>query len=584
MPEGTDFDPLAYSQSQVGAQPAPAFDPLAYSQSATENAKKSSGKSYDILADGRRVLTGSSEAKAAQLPTSGMSGFDLAMAGAGKAQSDIYHGVRQLLGANGAQADIDEAAARDKALMRTGPGVAGYIGGSLADAVIPAGLAGKAAQAAGLTRTSAAITGIANPATYGMGAASGALQGALQPVETGDSRTLNTAGGAVLGAAGNVVARGVGAATGLAADKLGDSASRAVKALTDAGVPLDAAQRTGSMLWNRAKVMLGDHPLTAGAQADFADMQQKAVNKAFLSTTGETAANSATPDVMNRIRTRLGNTYDDIASRTNVDYNHIEQPLSDVMDNARLRLNDAQFGTIQRNVDDIVQKASQNGGTITGDQFKNIKMTLDKLSGGGDSDVGDVARDIRETMNNGLLQTAAAKGNTDDVNLLKQTNQQYRNMKTIEGAIDKQGSGDISPARMTTIMGQKANRSVSIYGQGDTSLSDLAKASNELITNHTPNSGTPSRLMNLATLPAIGAVAGGAKEGDWKGVGEGAAVGIALPYLAQKALNAQGLTRATDVLGSLGAKSSMPVTAGGAVQHLPLSAIFGLRDAAKAGN
>jgi len=582
MADGTDFDPLAYSQSQVDGQATPAFDPLAYSQSASDAGKRG-GKSYDVI-DGKLVPTGSAEAKAAQSPTSGMSSADLAMAGAGKAQVDMYHGVRQLLGATGAQSDVDNAAARDKPLMATPAGVTGYVGGSLADAVIPAGLAGKAAQAAGLARTGAALTGLANPTTYAMGALSGAAQGALQPVETGDSRTLNTAGGAAMGAAGNAIARGVGAATGLAADKLGDSASRAVKALQDAGVPLDAAQRTGSMLWNRAKVMLGDHPLTAGAQADFADMQQKAVNKAFLSTTGETAANSATPDVMNRIRTRLGQTYDDIADRTSVDYNHIEGPLSDVLNNARLRLNDAQFGTIQRNVDDIVNKASQNGGMINGDQFKNVKMTLDKLSGGGDSDVGDVARDIRETMNNGLLQTAADKGNQADVDLLKKTNQQYRNMKTIEGAIDKQGSGDISPARMTSIMGQKANRSVSIYGQGDTSLSDLAKASNELITSHTPNSGTPARLMNLATLPAIGAIAGGVKEGDWKGVGEGAAAGIALPYIAQKALNARGLTGATNVLGSLGAKSSMPVAAGGAVQHLPLSAIFGLRDAAKADN
>lgn len=549
----SDFDPDAYLSAPE--QPG-SFDPDAHLEG-----KSSSGDYAWHKAPDRD-------------PTEGMSKLDLAMAGAGKSVVDMYHGAKQILGVPGAQQEVDDAAARDRPLMATGAGLSGYVGGSIASTVVPVGLAGKAAQGLGLARTGAALTGLANPATYGAAAASGALQGALQPTETGQSRGMNALVGAGLGTAGNVVSRGLGAATGMAANALGDSANRAVKALTDAGVPLDAAQRTGSMLWNRAKIMLGDNPLTAGAQADFANMQQKAINKAFLATTGETA-NAATPDVMSRLKTRLGNTYDDISSRTQVPYDHVEEPLSDILTNARLRLNDQQFGVVNRNIDDILNKASQNGGSINGEQFKNIKMTMDKLSGGGDSDIADVARDIRQTMNDGLLKSATESGNTADVALLKQTNQQWRNMRTIEGAIDKEGSGDISPARLATIMNQKANRSVSIYGQGDTSLSDLAKASNELLTNHTPNSGTATRLAAQAVLPVALGTAGAAKEGDWQGAAKGVAAGVLLPKVAQKLLNAQGLNKATAAVGSLSERSGMPLFSGGALQHTPLSSLLG---------
>jgi hypothetical protein len=382
--------------------------------------------------------------------------------------------------------------------------------------------------------------------------------------------------GAGAGAIGQGLARGGSALVNAFTPE--DAASKAVQALTNAGVPLDAAQRTGSTLLNRAKIMLSDNPLTAGAQADFADMQQKSVNRAFLSTIGETA-NAATPEVMNRAMTRMGNVYDDVASRVSIPYDKIETPLADVLNNARLTLNDSQFGTISRNADDILQKASQNGGVINGPQFQNIKKTLDTLSSGGDSDVASVARDLRQTMHDGLYQSAVDSGNTADAQALKQTNQQWRNMRTIEGAIDKQGEGDISPSRLANIMGQKANRSVSIYGQGDTSLSDLAQSANALLPQRTPNSGTVARAAAQFAIPAaIGAGYEGLKEGDWQGAAKGAAAGILAPKAIQMALNSQGVAgRAATALGALAKSPTLPASIGGVVQHLPLSSLLSLK-------
>ncbi len=548
----SDFDPDAYLQGSAPTQP---FNPDHYLSS-------------DQTPSPRKVTTTLTPYD----PTEGMSNYDKFMAGAGKAQVDAWRGIKQLVGA-GDQSDIDESARLDRPLMKTGAGISGDIAGNIADVVIPAGIAGDALKAAGAVRAAAVVGGLANPATFGGAAASGALQGAMQPVPTGQSRTQNVLLGAGSGLVGQGLARGASAVASALAPE--DAASKAVQALTDAGVPLDAAQRTGSTLLNRAKIMLSDNPLTAGAQADFQEMQQKSVNRAFLSTMGETA-NAATPDVMSRAMNRMGNIYDDVASRVNIPYDKVETPLADIMNNARLTLNDSQFGTISRNADDILQKASQNNGVISGPQFQNIKKTLDSLSQGGDSDVASVARDMRQAIHDGLYQSAVDSGNTADAQLLKQTNQQWRNMRTIEGAIDKQGNGDISPARLANIMGQKANRSVSIYGKGDTTLSDLAQSANALLPQRFPNSGTVGRAAAQIAIPAaIGAGYEGIKEGNWQGAAKGAVAGVLLPKAIQATLNSQGgLGRVASAAGALAKPSSMSAIAGGVLQHAPLSSIL----------
>lgn len=576
----SDFDPDAYLAQPQAAAPAQPFDPDKYLSD------HEGGKSYDMV-DGIAVPTGSKAAHDAQSAVSGRSNLDLALSGAGKSVVDLGRGIKQIAGVAGAQQEIDDAAARDQALMQTGAGLGGYLGGTLATSVLPAGIVAKGAEAAGLAKTATAATLLANPSTYLGGAVSGAAQGALQPTQTGDSRWGNAALGALGGAAGQGLARAgttVAKAAAPYADALlkpaQESVSKAVKALTDAGVPLDAAQRTGSVLWNRAKIMLADNPLTAAQQATFADMQQKGINKAFLATMGETG-NMATPDVMGRAMARLGSNYDAVASRVNMPYDHLEEPLSDILNNAQLKLNPAQFGVIQKNADDILNKAAKNGGTINGEQFSNIKKTLDGVSRSSDRDVAEVARDMRQALNDGLLKSASEAGNTADVALLRQTNQQWRNMRTLEGAIDKDGNGDISPARLANIMGQKANRSVSIYGKGDTSLSDLAQAANELLPNRTPNSGTVTRLASQAALPAALGAYGGMKEGDWKGVAGGVAAGVLLPKAAQKLLQAQGSKGAIDSLGNLLRPSALRTLPGGALQHLPDSVLESQQQSAK---
>lgn len=151
-------------------------------------------------------------------PTDGMSLGEKLAAGAGKSLADTWLGLKQIAGA-ASQEEIDEAANRDKALMATGGGLVGNIGGQVAQAALPGGLlarAGMLAKAPALTAAGKYL--LASPATLGGVATQGLLGGALagiQPVSSEESRGSNTTLGVLGGAA--VPAAGVILRTGKAA-------------------------------------------------------------------------------------------------------------------------------------------------------------------------------------------------------------------------------------------------------------------------------------------------------------------------------------------------------------------------------
>lgn len=123
-------------------------------------------------------------------PTKGMTTGGRFLAGVGKAVSDLGLGVRQRLGLAD-QAEVDAAAKRDAPLMGTTAGVVGNVSGNVA-AMIPAAFVPGANTIVGA-------------------GAIGAVQGALQPTQTGESVLRNTAMGGGLGSGGVVAGRAIGA-------------------------------------------------------------------------------------------------------------------------------------------------------------------------------------------------------------------------------------------------------------------------------------------------------------------------------------------------------------------------------------
>lgn len=127
-------------------------------------------------------------------PAEGMSNFDLARAGAGKAMVDTGRGLGQLVGAV-SRDDVAAARARDEPLTHTLPGMLGDIGGNTAMVLAPGGVMRGAGLAAGSPRLAAAGGAMLAPRTIPQALAVGAGQGLVQP----SSSTAETAGNILLG-------------------------------------------------------------------------------------------------------------------------------------------------------------------------------------------------------------------------------------------------------------------------------------------------------------------------------------------------------------------------------------------------
>ena len=346
-------------------------------------------------------------------------------------------------------------------------------------------------------------------ATGIMGLAQGAGQGALintltTPV-TDENKAFLTSkleqafAGGVGGALGIAISRVPGALAEPFKKALGSSEQPAVNTLRNAGVPIDVAQATGSEFLKRTKAASFDNPFTAGKAIDFADMQKAAYNKAIAKTMGEDAS-AITPSVLQAAKTRLGNTYDDIALRNTI---HVDNQFTKNLDNIRSEaeqiLNPEQFNIVQKQINNIMQKAEEQGGGLHGEQYQSIKKVLDKLSGGRDTDVGSYARELKETLLDGLTRTAKATGNEADVKLLKETNRQYSNMKKIEDVVLKDPQGNVSPSLLNNSLATKGKR-YSFY-QDDPELANLASAGKLVLEQKLPNSGTMARM--LASSPVF---------------------------------------------------------------------------------
>jgi hypothetical protein len=357
------------------------------------------------------------------------------------------------------------------------------------------------------------------------------------------------------GVAGGVGAGLVGAATSLAQpikNELGKLGENAVKTLRDAGVPIDVAQATGSTVLNRLKASFSDNPFTAGKQEAFQSTQKSAYNNAIAKTMGENA-DAITPIVIQRAKSRLGNVYDDVASRNNIHLDkELESHLSNIRSEAEDLLNPDQFRIVNKQIDNIISKAEEKGGGIHGEQYQSIKKVLDKLSGSRDTDVGNYAREIKDSLLDGLSRTAEATGNRADVELLKQTNRQYGNMKKIEDVVLKDPNGNVSPSLLMNSLSTKGKR-YSFY-QDDPQLAELASAGKLVLEQKLPNSGTYARFLagnplTAAALSVKGKVAQNAMENPTianyleKGLPQGgfrsvlevpANVGQAIPTYARK--------------------------------------------------
>jgi hypothetical protein len=397
--------------------------------------------------------------------------------------------------------------------------------------------AGQLGNVAGEVAKAAPLMLIPGAGTVAGGAAIGGALGALQPTTPDESSLFNAGAGAVLGGAGQAVANTLGRVAQPFSSFLSETGKKAVKVLEDAGIPLDAAQKTGSSFLASVKGHLSDNPITQDAQAQFLSGQQKSYNRAIAKTMGENT-DAITPDVIATAKERLGKNYDDVAKRTNIDLKHATQPINNLYKEATKVLNPTQLSTLDKNLEDIFAKGQKNGNKLDFSQYQNVKQTLDRLSASADTDLANYARDLKDVLKESLTKSVQAAGNKEDALLLKETNKQYGNMKKIEDVVLKNPEGDISPSLLLNSLATKAKRNA--FFAEDKSLAQLASAGKQILPDKVPNSGTTRRLLAAALPGAVGGIGYGLYQGDLGSAAEGAVGGIMLPKLAQRMMNQPG--------------------------------------------
>lgn len=363
--------------------------------------------------------------------------------------------------------------------------------------------------------------------------------------------------------------------------------ARAAKTLRDAGVQLDAAQKTGSEGLRNVKRLATDNPFTGPAQIKKAQQQSQQYTQAVLKRIGEDAS-AATPEVLDRANNRIGGTMDAIASRTAVAYDKkLQSDLADILDTAGRELSPDQLSVISKQVDHLsgkaqggrtaeqiqnqmaaisakaqrlpedmpldhpqmveldqqfkeakaalsaVQSGKSTPSVIEGKAIQNMRSSLGRLTMNQDGSIRHFAGELQSALDDALQRSAKGQ----DYAALTQARRQYRALKQIEPAIDKTGDGMISPARLANAMAAKGNRKQFFYGRGDQKLVALAQAGNKLLPDKAPNSGTPARGM-LQYLPGAAVTAAAHMAGG--NPIPAAALGIgtyALPKILQSIIN-----------------------------------------------
>ncbi|WND79381.1 hypothetical protein [Lysobacter capsici] len=151
------------------------------------------------------------------------------------------------------QGEIDQRKKYDEALKHSGGGLVGNAAGVLSQFLIPGGAAsrlagGSRAIAAGTGGAAGLVARALLPSTIRGAAAQGAVVGASQPVASDESRLANAGIGALAGAGGATIGKGIG----IGLNKLAGIGSNVSRALFGESSPKAVASRAAEFLRSEA--------------------------------------------------------------------------------------------------------------------------------------------------------------------------------------------------------------------------------------------------------------------------------------------------------------------------------------------
>lgn len=376
----------------------------------------------------------------------------------------------------------------------------GAIGGAIARPIIGDAvtdfLAGKAGTSLLTRGTSLAANGALQ------GGAAGAMTAGQDPSQSVGSQALTgaTAGaviGPVAGALGSVGGKAVGAITGYGGGLSPEDAALAQAARDKYNIPLTAPQLSDN---SAVKIMSDQSSKLLGAGGgDLDDAQRAAYNTAVARTFGEPVAGKITPTAMTSAAARIGQTLDDIASRTtvNADPKFVQDLAQIETDAGQAPLGSGGLSAIKNQLDNVLTAAANGNGSMSGDVYQQLTKSgapLDRAMNAGDPNVQFYAGRIHDALEDAFQRSASP----EDQDALATAREQWRNMKTVEPLAAESTDGNISPAKLMARVLTSSRRfdgstsGVAYTGGGD--LGELARIGQRFM-KAPPQSGTADRAL-----------------------------------------------------------------------------------------
>jgi hypothetical protein len=407
-------------------------------------------------------------------------------------------------------------------------------------------IAGGVGTGLGLVRSGASLAGNAIQGGSGLGRVTamsgleGAGLGAVQGFGAGEGlrdSAMQAGGGALagggVGLAAPAIVSGVTAGVRRAAAPFGTTPERqaAAQVLRNEGVDLTAGQVTGSRGLRYAEGEIG------GARAaSIGERQGEQFTAAALRRSGETATR-ATPEVLDKAFTRIGQQFDDLAVRNTMrpDQQFVQDFHAAVRDYGAMVPPSQRAPFVEKIGGDIID-ALRGGRPMAGDVYQSISSQLARAArgAGNNPELRTALYGMRDALD-GAMERSIASVNPTDAGLWREARNQYRNLLTIEraatGAGENAALGLISPSALRNATVSTQGRRSYARGSGD--FAELARAG-EALMKPLPDSGTASRTAVRAlgtSVPAVVGALAGTGAGP-AGTLAGMAAGAAIPKVA----------------------------------------------------
>jgi hypothetical protein len=537
LPPG--FEPVPYETKGKGNRSAlgrseglpEGFEPVPYAEHPPKGKAEDTKPDRDVLGSINNFVGGVSDAAAMAVPFADEAGA--AVRALARGATNLIQGKDANLGGTYDRA-LADIRGRDRQFSKEHPVAAtvGSVGGGLA-ALPGAGAATARSLPAAIARSGA--TGAGYGGISGFAAGEGGLDNRLEAARQGATVGGGLGAGVPL-LAGPVLARVISPVR----NRLTPEQQRLAQVAQTEGVPLTAAQATGSRPLQSLESVFGTLPMTAGPQQAVQQAQRSAFNQAALRHIGE-AGDSLAPEVLERASQRIGGEFKKLAAQTTVNLDPpLVQTVDDVFSRYADRLEVQRRPIFEKFVNDI-RDAVTNGGVMKGTVYQTARSDLSRMAksyGGTDPTLAEALRGLRDALDDAADRSMPThlKGDWDKARL------QYGNLRTLEKAMSNTttgaAAGNLQPTQLAQAVKQQHPRA---YGYGAGPMNDLSRVGNAFVRDQIPNSGTPERslITSLLTGAPVGAGGTTAYMGNPLVGAAVAGAGLALPRVAQGMYNSR---------------------------------------------